>query len=316
MPGLARKLSLGLALALVVVLGMAIFSDGPSLLAALADWRWAYLPVVLLAVLTNYALRFLRWHYYLGVIGVPALSVGDSLAIFLSGFTLTMTPGKLGEVLKSFLLRQRCDAAVSYTASLVVAERITDVMGMVLLASIGLTVFPFGWQSLTIVTAACVAFVVVIQRRDLCLLLLERMASLPRLGRLAGPATSLYNSSYLLFRWRPLAAAIAMAVVAWFAECLALFLVIAGLGEPADLSLLQQSTFIYAAASLFGALSFLPGGLGATEGSMAVLLTQIAGLGRDLAIAATLLVRFATLWFAVLIGVVALTIFQSVHSRK
>jgi uncharacterized membrane protein YbhN (UPF0104 family) len=247
---------------------------------------------------------------------VSGISVSDSLAIFLAGFTLTMTPGKLGEVLKSFLLRQRCDVAVSYTASVVVAERLTDVIGMALLASVGLAAYPFGWQTLAAATIACGAFVLLIQQRGLCLRLLNQVAGLPGLGRFAVPATNLYNSSYLLFQWRPLTAAIVLAVVAWLGECLAFFLVIVGLGQPSSLPLLLQSTFIYAVASLVGALSFLPGGLGATEGSMAVMLTQICGLGRDLAIAATLLIRFATLWFAVLVGIIALAVFQSAHSRK
>lgn len=316
MPGLARKLSVGLALALIAVLGMTLFSDAPSLLAAIAHWQWSYLPVVVLAVLVNYGLRFLRWHHYLGIVGVQGIAVGDSLAIFLSGFTLTMTPGKLGEVLKSFLLRQRCDASVSYTASLVVAERVTDVIGMVCLASIGLALYPFGWQALILATTACGVFILVIQQRVICLRMIGVVAGLPGLRKFAGVAANLYESSYLLFQWRPLVTAIALSVVAWFAECLAFYLVITGLGEPSGLPLLFQSTFIYAVASLLGALSFLPGGLGATEGSMAVMLTQMSGLGRDTAIAATLLVRFATLWFAVLVGIVALTIFQSVHARN
>jgi uncharacterized protein (TIRG00374 family) len=98
--------------------------------------------------------------------------------------------------------------------------------------------------------------------------------------------------------------------VAWFAECLAFFIVILGLGIPASGPLLLQATFIYAIASLLGAISFLPGGLGATEGTMAILLTELSGLEKDPAIAATLLARFATLWFAVLLGIVALLLIQ------
>ena len=130
------------------------------------------------------------------------------------------------------------------------------------------------------------------------------------IGRFSGLAANLYESSYLLLCWRPLAVAVALATLAWFAECLAFYLVIAGMGVMATPALLLQATFIYAGASLLGALSFLPGGLGATEGSMAVLLTQLSGMDREPAIAATLLTRFATLWFAVILGVAALLVFQ------
>jgi glycosyltransferase 2 family protein len=307
---LARKLAIGVVLGLAVVLAMGLFADLPRLLDSLSRWNWAFVPVVLLAVLANYGLRFLRWHLYLAVIGANGVSVSDSLSIFLSGFTLTMTPGKLGEVLKSFLLKQLIDTPVSYSASLVIAERLTDVLGMALLAAAGLGIFQIGAPALITTVAAGLALILVVQRRDLSLRLIGLFGRLPVIGRFAGLATNLYESSHLLLRPRPLLAGIALATLAWFAECLAFFVVILGLGIPASSVLLLQATFIYAIASLLGAVSFLPGGLGATEGTMAILLTQLCGLGKDPAIAATLLVRFATLWFAVLLGVAALLLFQ------
>lgn len=307
---LARKLAVGVVLGLAVVLALGLFADLPRLLDSLSRWNWAFVPVVLVAVLANYGLRFLRWHYYLAVIGANGVSVSDSLGIFLSGFTLTMTPGKLGEVLKSFLLKQLNNTPVSYSASLVLAERLTDVLGMVLLAAAGLGAFQIGAPALIITLAASVVLILVVQQRDLSLRLIGLFGRLPVAGRFAGLATNLYESSHLLLHWRPLLVGIALATLAWFGECLAFFVVILGLGIPASSPLLLQATFIYAIASLLGAISFLPGGLGATEGSMAILLTQLSGLEKDPAIAATLLVRFATLWFAVLLGMVALVLFQ------
>jgi uncharacterized membrane protein YbhN (UPF0104 family) len=307
---LARKLAIGVVLGLAVVLALSLFADLPRLLDALSRWNWALVPVVLAAVLANYALRFWRWHYYLAVIGANGVSVSDSLSIFLSGFTLTMTPGKLGEVLKSFLLKQLNDTPVSYSASLVLAERLTDVLGMLLLAALGLGAFQIGAPALIAALAVSIFLILVVQRRDLSLRLIGLMARAPVAGQFAGLAANLYESSYLLLRPRPLLTGIALASLAWFAECLAFYVVILGLGAPASGPLLLQATFIYAVASLLGAISFLPGGLGATEGSMAILLTHLSGLDRDPAIAATLLVRFATLWFAVLLGMAALLLLQ------
>jgi glycosyltransferase 2 family protein len=316
-------------------------ADWPRLLDSLRSWQWAYAPLVMLAVVANYALRFFRWHYYLDVIGVrdgapplasppPVVSAApislgaapagrepirwtDSLLVFLAGFALTMTPGKLGEVLKSFLLKELNGTAVSYSASLVVVERLTDVLGMLLLASVGLATFQVGPQIPLVVLAASLLFVLVVQRRDWSLRLLGWLEGVPLVGRFAGLGRNLYESTFRLLRWKPLLLGILLAALAWFCECVAFFLVIAGLAGasvPSGPALLLQATFIYAFASLVGAVSFLPGGLGATEGSMALLLTRLGGLGADPAIAATLLVRFATLWFAVVLGVVALLIFQ------
>jgi uncharacterized protein (TIRG00374 family) len=96
--------------------------------------------------------------------------------------------------------------------------------------------------------------------------------------------------------------ALGLSVVAWFFECVALGLILEGLGVVLPL---RAATFVYAFASLAGAVSMLPGGLGVAEGSLTALL---AGLGTPLpaAAAATLLVRVATLWFAIAVGVATL----------
>jgi len=309
MQNLKSKLAISLIFALVVFIALAFYADAPRLFAAFAQFDWRFLPLALAATLANYLLRFFRWQYYLDVIGVKDVPRRDSLLIFLSGFSLTMTPGKLGEVLKSFLLKSRCGTPVSYSASIVVAERLTDVLGMVILAAVGLVFYPLGIGALAIVLIATAAFVIVVQQRALAERLLDLLARVPVLGRFAGLARNLYESAYLMLRAKPLLVSIVLATAAWFGECVTFFIVLLGIGLPPSLLLLLQATFIYAAASLFGAISMLPGGLGATEGGMALLLQQIVAIAREESVAATLIVRLCTLWFAVLLGVFALLAF-------
>jgi glycosyltransferase 2 family protein len=306
MQNLRGKLALSLIFALLIFVALTFYADAPRLLAALAQFDWRFLPMALAATLTNYFIRFVRWHYYLGVIGVRQITRRDSLMIFLSGFSMAITPGKVGDVLKSFLLKSHNGTPVSYSASIVFAERVTDVLGVVILAAAGLVVYPLGIGALAIVLVVIAIFVVIVQQRALAERLLNLFARVPVLGRLADLARNLYESAYLLLRLKPLLVAIALAIAAWFGECFAFFIVLLGIGLPPTFLLLLQATFIYAAASLFGAISMLPGGLGATEGGMALLLQQIVALAREQAVAATLIVRLCTLWFAVLLGVIAL----------
>ena len=73
---------------------------------------------------------------------------------------------------------------------------------------------------------------------------------------------------------------------------------------------LRAATFIYAAMTIAGALSFLPGGLGVTEAGMLALLVKFGvGLTRGSAAAATFVTRACTLWFAVAIGLPALALY-------
>ena len=60
---------------------------------------------------------------------------------------------------------------------------------------------------------------------------------------------------------------------------------------------------------IIGAISMLPGGLGVTEGSLTFMLVQ-KGVSNQYAVASTFIIRAVTLWFAVLIGVISVSIYQ------
>jgi len=90
---------------------------------------------------SNYLIRFLKWEYYLGVLEIRGVPKGESLLIFLSGFVLTVTPGKVGEVFKSLILKEIHGVPVERTAPIVVAERVTDLIGVITLIAVGAALF-------------------------------------------------------------------------------------------------------------------------------------------------------------------------------
>ena len=98
-----------------------------------------------------------------------------------------------------------------------------------------------------------------------------------------------------------LAVGVSLGALAWALEGVALWLIVIGLGEHVPITVALP---ISAAAALVGAATVLPGGLIGFEGSMVALLRQ-AGLTVAAASTATLLTRLATLWLAVLIGLLA-----------
>jgi hypothetical protein len=132
---LRNKLLLGFGLGVAVVLGLVIFSDLRELSRTLESFAWELIPLILGLTLLNYALRFVKWHYYLGRIGARGVGLGSSLAIFLSGLTMAMTPGKVGELLKSVLLRRVAGTPVAASAPIVMAERLTDGVALLFLSA-------------------------------------------------------------------------------------------------------------------------------------------------------------------------------------
>jgi uncharacterized protein (TIRG00374 family) len=296
-PPLARRIALAAGLGALVFLGLGLVANLSATLQAVGRFRWGLLPLVLAAVLANYALRFAKWDYYLRCLAVP-LPRRQSLLVFLAGFTMSVTPGKLGELLKAFLVRDLAGTELSRTASVVMAERLTDVAGLLLLSALGATVLPHGSIFLGLVTVALGLAVVVFRTRWLGEWIHGVLLRGGRLARLAEPFRLFLGAGRTLLAPGALVLAVALSVVSWFFECLAFYLVLQGLGID---TALRAATFLYAFASLAGAVSMLPGGLGVAEGSLAGLLVAL-GVPLPEAAAGTLLIRVATLWFAVALG--------------
>src|SRR5205085_4209762 len=93
-----------------------------------------------------------------------------SALVFLSGFAMGLTPGKSGEITKSYWLREIAGpdrAPLARTAPIVFAERLVDGIAMLLLASSGLISFRFGALALLLVAALACAVVGLLQARGL-----------------------------------------------------------------------------------------------------------------------------------------------------
>ena len=297
---------------LAALLGIAVFAlvvawgDAPAVLRAIKGFPPVLIAPVLLLTIWNYGLRWLKWQYYLKVLGVHGLRRRTSLLVFLSGFAMGLTPGKAGEVTKSLFLRDLTGAPIAHTAPIVFAERLTDGFAMLLLASAGLVGFRFGAPSLLVVAAIAVLAVVGTQTRPLARLALWVLPRIPVARRLTTAAEVAYASARELLAPRRLLLAVALGTASWAGECLALYLIVVGLGADPSLTLLNQTTFALAFASLVGSASLLPGGLGAAEGTVAGVLELLAGQPREVAATATLLIRACTLWFGVALGAVCL----------
>ncbi|MEO6456933.1 MAG: lysylphosphatidylglycerol synthase transmembrane domain-containing protein [Chloroflexia bacterium] len=313
---LRGKLILGMALGIVVVAGLAVYADLSKMAEVLRRFEWWLLPFILLFTLFNYALRFYKWDVYLRMVGATGVPKRTSLLIFLSGMAMAITPGKVGELLKSYLLKQVRGTPIATSAPIVMAERVTDGIAMLVLASVGLVLFDYGRILLIAIAILAAMFLAVFQNRALFERLLSMGERLPVVAKGVHHFHAFYESSYELFRLPNLLFGVGIGVVSWFGEVIAFVLVMMGLGVPFSALLVVICAFIMSASTLIGSVTLLPGGLGTTDASIAGMLIFLvpAQLGvpmpQDTAIAATLLIRFATLWFGVGIGLVSLLIMQ------
>jgi uncharacterized protein (TIRG00374 family) len=294
-----RALMLGL---LVLVLA------GLGGLAAGTGWAetWAQLSkltagavLALLALsMVNYLLRALRWHLYASRLGLPT-SLLRNATHFLGGFAMSVTPGRVGELVRMRWLRRETGWPFERTAPLVLADRAADLAAIAILMALGVALSAGGIAGALPVAAVALVVAVVVTRPAL----LHGLAGLgyrltrraPRLfarvrtaarslGRFSTPGTML--------------AAAALGLAGWAAEGWAFHLLLTWFGTDIGAA---RAIAIFTFATLAGGLTGAPGGVGGAEAAMVALLS-LDGVPLEVSVPATAVIRLTTLWFALAVG--------------
>jgi uncharacterized protein (TIRG00374 family) len=303
---LRGRLLVSLVLGAVVFIGLSAYADFSDVIDGLGKFKWEYLPLVLLLTSGNYVLRFVKWQFYLKTIGVEDFPAKDSALVYFAGLGMVVTPGKVGEWLKCYLLREMHGTPFSRSAPIVIAERLTDSLGLVILGATGLFVFHDAWPAFAVVILGAIMLFVVVRNRPLSFWILHKLEELPLVSRFARHAEDFYVSSYALLSPFALVSMTLLSVVSWGFEVLAFYVVLLGLGLDPSADLLLKASFIMPAATLASALLLTPGGLGVAEGGITGLSQVLLDLPKSEAAVGTLVIRFGTLWFGVIVGLVAL----------
>lgn len=298
-----------LLLALLVYIALVLYGDWRLLSTRLTGFSLASVPVALGLTLVSFGIRLLKWRWYLGLIDAP-ISFGDSARIFGLGFLMVMTPGKAGEFLRALMVRNVCGTPFSVVAPIVLAERITDGFAMILLASLGLMAIDDAAVRLAAAAAllGIVVIIVAIQVRPLANLALGVARRAPLARRIADKLATFYESSYQILQPKYLLPSVLFGLVSWGIQGLAFYRVALEFGLQAEMGAMLTSVSVFNISTVVGAVVATPGGLGGVESSLAALSMNLLGLDRSAAAAAALVIRLATLWFSVAIGLVSLAL--------
>jgi uncharacterized protein (TIRG00374 family) len=313
--GLLRQFIPPVLLAVLAYGGLLLYADADAIVRHAGGVSASVVALGALLASSNFLVRFLRWQYYLGRLRL-SLPLSDSALLFLSGFAMSITPGKMGEVIKSLLLKQAYSVPVARSAPIVLAERVTDLAALLILGTVGL----FAVRNGAIAALASLAMVGVLFAvcawRALGDALIGLAARVPRIRQRRAKLQDAYDSLLTLVRPLPFAIALALAVLAWGLQCASLNAITSGF--PGVTLSLQHGLLAYSAPLLAGALALIPGGLGVTEASMTGAIEALGGPGVTVPVAAaiTILVRLLSLWLAVALGFLALAIWRVRHPRS
>ena len=253
--------------------------------------------------LFNYFLRGFRWHVFGRKLDVR-LPLQRLALYYSAGFALVTTPGKVGTALRLWLMNKGHGIPYVRSTPMLFMDNFTDLLAMLILAGLGASAFAGHATSLLIIAGIASALILLLARPALLIKILTWVHT-----RLGNPKEKLFMSllgliqnTQSLFSPKVLSTTVLFSIIGWAAECYAFWFLLQELGQTISLT---SATFIFAFATLVGALSMLPGGLGSAEAVMMALLLAL-GIPTPTALAATAIIRFTTLWFAVIIGFIVL----------
>ena len=305
---LARNTFVIAGLAAAAWIGFALVLGWNDIAGAIRQFGARTFALVVLLSLANYGLRFLRWGSFLATVGavVPPRS---SFAIYFATYVMVITPGKLGEAFKAGVLRDRHGIALARGLPVVLAERIYDFLAVLALVGGGMVFWDGPWHGAELGLSAGIVFaglLLVVRSPALRRRLVARAAASRQLGdhRVALDDSLAALSDLLAPRQGTIQ--LAVSILAWFCECVGMWLVCRALAPQVGLG---DAVFVYAAGTLVGSLSFLPGGLGSTEAAIIALLGTL-GVAVAAATVVAFIVRLATLWLAVLFGLAVFAVFR------
>lgn len=280
-----------------------IFSDIQKLDNKIIDFDINYIPIILFLVTTSWIPIYVRWHLLLKNTGTK-VSLRGNILIYISGFALSITPGKVGELIRTQLLKDKYGISRTKTVPLIFVEKLYDLTGAIMVSIIGIWFFREAGYVIIIGLALLVFLFIMISSDKIFKKSVNWFGKFKITKKFLIPLTESYETIKISTRGKIALCSLLLSVSYWLIISLAVYFTLQAFKITIDF-LNVAPTFT---ASLFlGAISFIPGGIGVAEGSLVGLLS-LQGVDLSFAVIIVVVIRMFTLWYGVAVGFMALKI--------
>ena len=279
-----------------------IATDINTISSKISDFKIETIPVIVLLVTSGWFVLFFRWYLLLrnAKIFIPTK---DSFLIFMSGVALTIIPGKVGELVKSQLLKTKFGIARSKTVPIVILEQFYTALGIVTLSFFGIWYFELGVYVFGFFAAVLVFVFVLLSSRNTFNKIASLLEKRKFTSKFVEPLSSSYDAIKNGIRGPITLYASSLSILFWLIEAISIYFILLAFGVETIEFVAIIST--YTTSIMLGILSFLPIGIGVVEGTLASFFT-IYGIDVSLALTIVIVIRLFTRWYGVSFGFIAL----------
>lgn len=301
-----RRVLVPVAVSTAAVVGIVLVVHPEQLATAVRRLPAAAAAGALGLTIAYFGLQGLRWHVLLRQVSIR-LRLRDSLLLNMAGQTVTaILP--LGDLTRALFASEVGGGNFGGAAATVTVQELTFVSLLVISSAPALLALPHGGALVLVVLGGIVVALSVIAVPRLYRIARVAVTSLPVVCRLAPVLDAMHVSAGALLTQPAVWASAVIDLARVGAAVGAMFVLLQGLGISLGW---WQAALVVAVAYVGGALSFLPGGIGANEASTVAVLAGL-GVSPGPAAAAALIQRLMLSGTATVGGALA---YASVHRR-
>ena len=261
-----------------------------------------YLIIFPLSILGD-IIRSYRFNILLQKLGIK-LNFKNYFLIYLAGTSMAITPGGMGSIIKSHILKRKVGKSFSSTLPIAIFEKWIDLAGIIII--VAFLLFWVDFLESKIVLIIGIVFLVItfilFKKKSSYIFAKNIIGKIKFLNRFLVNFEEVQTTSNMLFTKRTIIQTLPLSLVHKGIVILIIFLIFKSFNLDFDIFLSGQ---IFYTSSLIGALSFIPGGILVVEAGLLGLLLKI-GLVLGTASSLVLTIRFVTMWFHTIIGFIAL----------
>lgn len=293
-------------LILVFYIGFIAYSDFSKFSSNIGQFKFEFLPIILGLSFASYFMMGIRQKILLKRLGIE-LEIKESLLLYFSGLSMSVTPGGVGEAIKSYYLKKKYGHSVSKTFPLVFIERFHDLA--VVISVIAFTLIFLQISEVIIIVSIIIPLIIIayilVRIKKLFIKTINFFKRIKKLEKVFDNISKSYDGMYEMLDPKTTIKVWAIGIVSQVFFALSIYSIFLAFDQ--DFGFIFTTEVVYSSI-LFGAISLLPGGVGLTEISTVNFLTD-KGMEISLATSIVIMSRLATIWFSTIMGLITTKIF-------
>ena len=288
------------------------FSDFNIISEQISNFKYEFLPLILLLVSISWTPLLVRWQILLkkNDINIP---IKKSFLLFLCGMSMSITPGHVGELIKSQLMKTIYNIPRTKTAPIIFVEKFYDLTGAIIASIIGIIILGMDTNLILISVSILIVIIFLIYYRPIFEFILKRVTKTKFFSKYSENLSDSYEIVRNSTTPQISSISFGLSVLYWIIISVAVHFILLSFGIE-SISVLKTIS-IYSSSVIIGAISFIPGGLGITEGSL-IGLFSLEGIDVSLALILSVMIRILTMWYSVSIGFICLKFTGGLSSSK